>query len=110
MKKHHQVKRKHHHVWSYYLKQWSLNNRDVHYTTKKNKIAYDSVSGLFCEIDFYKVNFFNQDDITFIKSFSKLSPEGLRESHELFLSDFVKISQIASYQHHPTFPDELKKA
>lgn len=27
----------------------------------------------------------------------------------MLLNDFVKISQIASYQHHPTFPDELRK-
>ena len=104
-----QIKRKHHHVWSYYLKQWSFNGRDVHYTTKKNNIACDSVSGLACEMDFYKISFLNNDDIAFIRAFSSKRDDTLQEIHEGFLNDFARMSYMASFQHHPTFPEKLKQ-
>lgn len=68
MNKKNDRKRKHHHVWAYYMKAWSKNNRDIFYTTKKNKyeIACDSVTGINIELDFYEMKDLDTDHLVII--------------------------------------------
>lgn len=90
-----EIKRKHHYIWSYYLKIWAI-NKDVYYLTKKGKVAFDSVSGLACETDFYKTRSLTKQDVEFILGWSKLSPSSyLRRLHWAYLSQFVELSVVS---------------
>ena len=91
------IKSKHHYIWAYYLKQWSVNNRDVWYTTSKNNIALDSVYGIAWEKDFYKINFLDRQDVDFIKLFTRGADPELTELHSGYINDFVLMSNIHAY-------------
>lgn len=93
MKKHKQIKRNHHYVWSFYLKSWATGN-DIFYISKKGKVACDSVKGLAKELDFYKINLLDDKDIEFIKNLSAKSPPFLQDIHLSHLSDFITLSNI----------------
>lgn len=92
MKKSEQIKRNHHYIWSYYLKNWS-DCKDIFYISQKGKIAKDSVKGLAKEIDFYKINLLDNEDIEFIKFISSKSPQYLQEIHLQQLQYYVEISK-----------------
>jgi hypothetical protein len=90
MKKYLQAKNKHHHVWAEYLRRWSSNGRDVHYTTAKGNIVCDSVKGLAMEKHFYQIEPLNDSHIKVIKGFSALSPDdNLQKLHMSYLNDFL---------------------
>ncbi len=109
MNKQSQLKRKHHHVWAYYLKHWSVDGKNVYYTTKKGNIAYDSVYGLAAERDFYKINFLDDEDIVFIRRFSSASPEELREIHDSYLKDFYNVSRAYKLSQKVTPPEIVRQ-
>ncbi|MEW5833098.1 MAG: DUF4238 domain-containing protein [Campylobacterota bacterium] len=95
MEKNKQIKRNHHYVWSHYLKSWAKVT-DVFYISKKGKISKDSIKGLAKEIDFYKINPLNIDDIEYIKRFSAMSPDFLQEMHMSHLQYFIKLSNVSN--------------
>lgn len=95
MDKKFQLKRKHHNIWAHYLKHWSLDDLNIWYTTKKGNYRCDSVYGLSAEKDFYKINFLNDEDVNFIRSFSSASPSELRQIHDDYLKDFYIASKAA---------------
>ncbi|GKX64053.1 hypothetical protein SOASR032_26220 [Pragia fontium] len=74
------IKRKHHYVWAHYLKEWAENN-NIYYISKKGNISNDSVLGLACEQDFYKVSFFNKIDLEIARYFANISTEELSKLH-----------------------------
>lgn len=91
--KDYEVKRKHHYVWARYLKAWASGN-NVHYISKKGLPATDSVKGLAQEQGFYKITSFDDDDLQYILSMSRLADDGLQKLHLIFLKDFIKISAV----------------
>ena len=93
MKKYLQIKKNHHYVWAFYLKQWA-NGNDIYYVTKTRKVACASVKGLSCESGFYKINPLNKVDIDFIKSWSIKSLENLQNIHMSFIRDFASRSHV----------------
>jgi hypothetical protein len=88
-----EVKQKHHYVWARYLKAWATRN-DIHYITKTGLPANDSVKGLARELGFYKITTFNDDDLLYIRTISKLASEDLQRLHMGFLEDFISISNL----------------
>lgn len=83
------AKRKHHHVWAYYLKRWSPDGMNIYYTTAKNKIVYETIKGVAMELDFYKLSKLSEFDIQVIELFSKNSPPELQEEHRRQLKHFL---------------------
>lgn len=94
VEKHLQAKSKHHHVWAKYLRRWSLNNRDVYYTTEKRNIVCESVKGLAMEKNFYQVKRLSNIHIEIIKEISSHSPKELQKAHMLYLNDFVSMQEL----------------
>lgn len=88
-----EVKRKHHYVWARYLKAWASRDK-IHYISKKGLPATDSVKGLARELGFYKISSFNDDDLLYIRSISKLASEDLQSSHMDFLDRFIVVSNM----------------
>lgn len=84
-----QIKRKHHHVWGQYLKRWSTDSVNVHYTTSKGNIVCESIKGVAMEFDFYKLCRLDNFDIEVIKSASKGSPPNLQKLHNNQLQMFL---------------------
>lgn len=71
-----QIKRKHHYVWAYYLKGWTSDGLNVWYISKKGNASFDSIRGIGCEKDFYKVGVLSEYDIKLIKMWiNECSPE-----------------------------------
>jgi hypothetical protein len=95
LKKHKEIKRNHHYVWSHYLRRWAVNN-NVFYISKSGKVSNDSIKGLAKETDFYKISPLNSEDIEYIRKFSSQSPEFLQEIHESHLEHFIKLSSITN--------------
>lgn len=87
-----QLKRENHYVWANYLKSWSKNNSDVWYTTKKFKIACDSVKAIAKEKDLYRVRYITNEQLQFFLHLSAQSPKELQNLHKSFLDPFLKNS------------------
>lgn len=95
MAKYKEIKRNHHYVWSFYLKNWADNN-ELFYISSKGKISKDSVKGLAKETDFYKINPLNSEDVEFIKRLSSKSSKPLQVLHLQHLQDFIALSVISN--------------
>lgn len=95
MAKYKEIKRNHHYVWSFYLKNWADNN-ELFYISSKGKISKDSVKGLAKETDFYKINPLNSEDVEFIKRWSSKSSKPLQVLHSQHLQDFIALSVISN--------------
>ena len=109
MDKINQIKKKHHYVWSYYLKNWTVDN-NIFYITKKGNIARDSVKGLSREDSFYKINALAKEDIAYIKRWSSFSPDHLRDIHESHISDFYRASMFIRYSESQPKNHDLQRA
>lgn len=94
MDKFDEIKKNHHYVWSFYLKNWSLDKKNIYYISKKGKISFDSVKGLAKEIDFYKINSLNQNDIKFLKNLSSKSSLEAQKLHMSQLNFFIRLLKI----------------
>lgn len=91
-----QIKKKHHYVWSYYLKGWATDGVNVWYISKKGKPSFDSVKGIGCENFFYKVGHLNANDIKLINLWiNDCSPE-LKSLHLEFVN-FVMYAQDVAH-------------
>lgn len=91
-----ELKRENHYVWANYLRNWSLNNSDVWYTTKKCKIAYDSVKAITKERDLYRYQYITEQHLDLILFLSKQSPEELQKHHKLYLEPFLQLQAAES--------------
>lgn len=89
-----EVKRRHHHVWAEYLSRWGGGTKNVYYTTKKGKIANDSVKAIAFEDYFYKINSLTEVELRVIEGFSKLSSEKLQHQHTSMLESFLQIQKL----------------
>ena len=89
-----QIKRKHHYVWAYYLRQWASDERGVWYRSPKNVIAQDSPDGLSQQCDFYKLGELLDKDIEYIQKWPLPENESLREFQESQLQWFSNMSRI----------------
>ncbi|BCU64566.1 DUF4238 domain-containing protein [Acinetobacter bouvetii] len=89
-----QIKRENHYVWANYLKNWSTNNSDVWYTTKKLKIACDSVKAIAKEKDLYKAKHLSNEHLQFILQLSAQSPIELQNLHRSFLNSFLLLQRM----------------
>lgn len=99
-------KRNHHHVWANYMKRWSPNNRDIYYTTKNKKIAFDSVRNIAVERDFYRVQYLTNEHAQVIRGFSKLSDEELQKHHMSYLNDYLLMQQLSVLYKKSSIKDE----
>lgn len=88
-----EAKKRHHYVWAKYLTRWDSGAKGVYYTTKKGKIAHDSVCAIAVEDYLYKVTTLTKEQVDVIKKFSRLSPESLHQQHMSYLDDFLKLQQ-----------------
>ena len=95
--KQHQAKRNHHHVWAYYMKNWSVNNRDIYFTTKSKKIVFDSVRNVAVNQDFYRVGNLTEDHLKLIKGLSSVADKKLQRLHMSYLSDFILFNLMEQY-------------
>jgi len=94
VKKRLEIKRRHHHVWAWYLTRWSHDGKNVHYTTAKRKITLDSVRGVAVENFFYRINKLTEVDIEiFNASVARMDLE-LQPLHHEYIRKVFKIQQI----------------
>lgn len=91
-----ELKRENHYVWAKYLRNWSLNSSDVWYTTKKLKIANDSVKAIAKEKDLYRYQYITEQHLQVILFISKQSPEELQKHHRSYLETFLKLQKAES--------------
>lgn len=90
-----QVKVKHHYVWAHYLKKWSLDGLNVHYTTQKNNnIVCDRITGVAMEKNFYQVKHFTKEQVRGFKMLSSLATEELQKQHNMYLNDFLLMQTL----------------
>jgi len=109
MEKFEQIKKNHHYVWSYYLKSWADQKNEIFYISQKGKVAKDSVKGLAKDIDFYKMNSLNEEDVNFIKGLSSVSTKDLQDIHLKQLNYFQKLLNIEKLKLNPLYSDEQSK-
>jgi hypothetical protein len=91
-----ELKRENHYVWANYLKNWSLDSSSVWYTTKKLKIANDSVKAIAKEKDLYRYQYITEQHLQLILFISKKSPEALQEQHKKYLEFFLQLQKAES--------------
>ncbi|WP_158253209.1 DUF4238 domain-containing protein [Marinobacter maroccanus] len=101
MSRRNDLKRKHHHVWAHYLRNWqgdSLPKGSLFQLTKKGRINATSSKGVACEKDFYKVNALGSDDLRFLKKLAN-HPENstLREINQSFVQDMSVLSFASDF-------------
>lgn len=109
MEKFEQIKRNHHYVWSYYLRSWSSRDNKIFYISKKGKISCDSVKGLAKEIDFYKINSLNDEDVFFIKKLSSHASTNLQNIHLSQLRYFKNLLDIENIKINSFYQNEQNK-
>ena len=103
-----EAKKNHHHVWANYMKRWSPDDKNIYYTTKKNKkTVFDSVRNVAVERDFYRVQYIAPEHIQVIKMWSSKSPEDLQRLHLSYLSRFIKMQHMESVYKRSGIKDEL---
>lgn len=90
--KRHEVRRRNHYVWAYYLKGWSVANQEVFHRAKKGVIA-SSVRSLGCGRDFYMMSPLGSEDVEFVKCWISKADEPLRSFHSLFLDKMIDLSR-----------------
>lgn len=89
-----EAKKRHHYVWANYLARWGSGTEKVFYTTKRGKIAHDSVRGINVDDYFYKTTTLANIHVEVIKGFSRKSPDHLQQQHLSYLGDFLKMQQV----------------
>lgn len=86
-------KRKHHYVWRYYLKSWSLDKQI--FCLRDKKIFKPNLMGIANKRDFYKLKEITEADIDFIKKFLiDQSSSHLQEVHLRTLGIFTLTQNI----------------
>ena len=86
------IKRMHHYVWSFYMKGWSKNAKDIYYTTKKTKkICLDSVKSIAVESGFYNAKFLSEENLNFIHKYLENCSNELQSILLDYLYVFLKI-------------------
>ncbi|SIT51788.1 conserved hypothetical protein [Paraburkholderia piptadeniae] len=85
-----EIKKRHHYVWASYLTRWGRGTEDVFYTTRKGKIAHDSVRGIVVDDYFYKMSTLTNNHVKVIEGYSRKSPDHLHQQHMSYLHDFLK--------------------
>lgn len=107
-----EIKRKHHYVWAFYLRQWESDEKGVWYRTPKNRISQDSPDGLSQQEDFYKLGELLDEDVAYIRTWPVPDNASLREFQEKQLRWFCSMSRIVhrteDYKGKPEY-SELKK-
>ncbi|KWW13233.1 DUF4238 domain-containing protein [Pseudomonas putida] len=85
-----QAKKNHHYVWGHYLTRWSSDaTKNVHFTTEKKKIAFDSVRMVAKKRDFYKRTDLDEKQIFLLRNLSRKS--SAHEEQMLVLNDFLAL-------------------
>lgn len=72
---------KHHYVWAHYLRDWTSDGKNIHYITRKENIACDSIRGLGFEKNFYKIGTLKESDKEIIQLIIKNCNDTLKEVH-----------------------------
>ncbi|TMO25067.1 hypothetical protein CWC28_16675 [Pseudoalteromonas sp. S4492] len=96
MKKEMQIKRKHHFVWSHYLKNWQQEKK-VSYINSKGNTSSDSVKGLAREIDFYKISYMTDEEYKLIKLYLRPFIPFIREYVLDILDDIRSKLKLAKH-------------
>lgn len=93
-----QIKKKHHYVWAYYLKGWSNDGVNVWSISKKGNSRCDSIRGIGCENNFYKVGALSKDDVKLINIWLKDCDPDLKKLHLNLVNLVYSIQQQALLQ------------
>lgn len=91
-----QIKTKHHYVWSYYLKGWSRDEKNIWYLSKKGKASFDSVRGLGRENHFYKVGVITDNDLKLMDLWLEDCSSELRSLHLQMIGIVRRIQKMSS--------------
>jgi len=91
-----QIKKKHHYVWSYYLKGWSADSKNVWYISKKGKPSFDSVKGIARENDFYKVGVIEENDLKLMGYWLRNSSDVVIKLHHMMVESIRLIQSKVS--------------
>ncbi|EPY6938842.1 MULTISPECIES: DUF4238 domain-containing protein [Enterobacterales] len=105
-----EAKKRHHYVWAKYLTRWGKGTKNVFYTTKTGKIAYDSVRAIAADNYFYKTTMLTSKHVEVIKSFSRQSPEHLQQQHMSYLNDFLKMQRLEAIYNESDIQDPEAEA
>ncbi|WP_410734470.1 DUF4238 domain-containing protein [Citrobacter portucalensis] len=89
-----EAKKRHHYVWANYLTRWGNGTKNVYYSTKTGKIAYDSVRAIAVDDYFYKTTKLTSKHVEIIKLFSSKSTDHLHRQHMLYLNDYLKMQRL----------------
>lgn len=89
-------KRKHHHVWKFYLKAWATAGKI--YYLRENGIKNPNIIGVANKRDFYKTTQLTTDDMQFIKTlFNEIATPQykiLRDEWITFFADFLELEEL----------------
>ncbi|EOZ5676091.1 DUF4238 domain-containing protein [Morganella morganii] len=91
IKKHLQIKKEHHYVWQYYLKNWATENK-VWFLSKNRKLILDSTKLIAKERNFYIVNEISTSCMNKINKLLQLFPSDLQKIY-ISLLQHVRILQ-----------------
>lgn len=97
IKKHLQIKKEHHYIWQYYLKNWATGNK-VWFLSKNRKLIFDSTRLIAKERNFYIVNEISTSCMNKINKLLQLFPSELREIY-ISLLQHVRLLQILNNKH-----------
>jgi|TARA_R110002050_G_scaffold266872_3_gene408296 hypothetical protein len=89
-----QAKVKHHHVWADFLRRWSLDGINIHYTTSKGNIVCESVKGVAMEKNFYYTTTLTNEHAWVIRQFISVADEFSQEIHTKYLDGFLEIQAM----------------
>jgi hypothetical protein len=80
-------KRRHHFVWQYYLKPWTVNGRIACW--RKGQVFWTDPVNVAVEKDFYRLRDISRRDIATIRQMIQLFPSQLRNVHNAWLEMFT---------------------
>lgn len=86
--KHLQEKKKHHYVWGYYLKNWSLDGKKVWRKTITGKVDCYEISGILHENNFYRLTNLDEDHLLIVKSLFSDSHSKIKK----MIFDFIQFN------------------
>lgn len=88
-----EAKKRHHHVWAYYIRGWSIDGRHVFVPVGKDRIIRpENINQICATQHFYRTSPLTSTQISLIKSISSQSKSSiLRKEHEFLLNDFIEL-------------------
>lgn len=92
------IKQKHHYVWGHYLSRWEVADKEsyIWFSTVKNTVVCDSISGRCCQQNFYKIRTLDRIHFEIIKSFFGDSDDNVIKQADDFFQKNRKLKIVES--------------